>query len=73
MAVEIFHDQVSTKECVGRGLHAKRTRFRSIYRARLVVSKHIYATMWTTKAQIQRPIHAVLSVPHSLTQWLLFL
>ena len=39
MAVESFHDKVSTKECAGRGdrtrgrLHAKRTRFRSSYRA----------------------------------------
>ena len=38
MAVEIFHDQVSTKECVGCGdrtrghLHAKRIRFQSSYR-----------------------------------------
>ena len=40
MAVEMFHDQVSTMECArGRDwtrgcLHAKRTRFRSSYRAR---------------------------------------
>ena len=40
MAVEVFYDQVSTKECAGRGdrtrgrLHAKRTLFRSSYRAR---------------------------------------
>ena len=40
MAVDIFYDQVSMKECAGRGgrtrggLHAKRTRFRSSYRAR---------------------------------------
>ena len=37
-----FHDQVSTKECVGRGdrtrarLHAKRTRLRSSYRTWLL-------------------------------------
>ena len=37
MAVESFHDQVSTEECAGRGdrtrgcLPAKRTRFRSNY------------------------------------------
>ena len=42
MAVDFFfHDQVSTKECAGRGdetrgrLHAKRTRFRSFQRAQL--------------------------------------
>ena len=40
MAVESFLDQVSTKECVGRGdrtrgrLHAMRKRFQSSYRAR---------------------------------------
>ena len=39
MAVDIFHDQVSTKECAGRGdrtrgrLHAKQTRFQTSYRA----------------------------------------
>ena len=38
----VIHDQVSTKACAGRGdrtrdrLHAKRTRFRSRYRARFV-------------------------------------
>ena len=41
MAWKFFHDQVSTKECAGRGdrtrgrLHAKRTRFGSNYCTRL--------------------------------------
>ena len=45
MAVEFFHDQVSTKECAGCGdrtrgrLHAKRTQFRSRYRALCMTSK----------------------------------
>ena len=39
MAVEMFHDQMSKKDCAGRGdqtrgrLHAKQTRFQSSYRA----------------------------------------
>ena len=41
----LFYDQVTTKECAGRGnrtrgrLHAKRTRFRSSYRARPVFKR----------------------------------
>ena len=51
MDVEMFHDQVSTKECAGRGdrtrgrLHAKGIHFRSSYRARLLIEEVLYYTL----------------------------
>ena len=53
-----FNDQVSTKECARRGdrtrgrLHARRTRFRSSYRARCTLRRFI----------VQRPFTAVVHV-----------
>ena len=57
MAVEIFHDQVSMKECARRGdltrgrLHAKRARFRSSYRTRSAEEKEI--TLKSTFRNVQ--------------------
>ena len=69
MAVEcVFHDQVSTKQCAGRGdrtwgrLHAKGTRFRSSYRARL--GAILSTTLSTAQLQLGGSKH--LSVPVNL-------